>query len=95
MLLADLFKPNKYGTEATVTTVSGELVIMTQNYFLISNLSRTIELPLDTKVIFHHSENIYLLEERTDDTKFICFKVHYLLPATADNILVAKTLERL
>lgn len=95
MLLADLFKPNKYGTEATVTTVSGELVIRTSNCFLISSLTRLVELPLDTKVVPNHQESLYMLEDRTDDYKFICFVVHYLLPATADNILIAKTLERL
>lgn len=94
MLLADLFKPNKYGTEATVTTVSGELVIRTSNCFLISSLARLVELPLDTKVVPNHQESLYMLEDRTDDYKFICFVVHYLLPATADNILIAKTLER-
>lgn len=95
MLLADLFKPNKYGTEATVTTVSGELVIKTSECFVISSLTRLVELPLDTKVTPNHDEKLYMLEDKTDDYKFICFIVHYLLPATADNVLIAKTLEKL
>lgn len=92
MILADLFKPNKYGTEAIVNTLAGDVLTLRYNLVYISKaFNADEEYPTNTPVEFIPHTGVYVLDKR--DGGQHALQVLYLLKATPENILVALTLE--
>lgn len=92
MILADLFKPNKYGTEAIVTTLAGDVLTLRHNRVYISKaFNADEEYPANTSIKLIPSTGVYVLD-RTNEGQH-ALQVLYLLKATPENLLVALTLE--
>lgn len=92
MILADLFKPNKYGTEAIVTTIAGDILTIRHNHVYISKaFNADEEYPANTPVKFIPHTGIYALDRPIGGQHAL--QVLYLLKATPENLLVALTLE--
>ena len=92
MILLDLFKPNKYGTEALVTTLTGDVLTLKYDRVFVSTAFHDgEEYAANTPIKFIPHKGAYILDRPIGGQ--YALQVLYLLKATPENILVALTLE--
>lgn len=93
MILADLFKPNKYGTPAIVTTISGDVLKQVGDRCYLRSSYKVEEYHLSTNIIPYPKTKAFTTDRADGSSDFLVLKVLYLQPATPENLLIALTLE--